>query len=332
MKALVTGGTGYVGGAIARALKARGEAVRVLARPTSRVDHLRRDGIEIAIGDVLDEASVAAALEDCTTLYHAAAIWEMWVPDPRVMMQTAIDGTRHVMNAARRLAIPRIVYTSSTRTIGERQGEIGREDTVHEGVFQTTYDESKFRAEQVVLDLARQGLPVVIVNPSGVFGPGGVGATSEAVLKTLNDRVPVILPGIVSLCYVDDVAEGHLLAAERGRAGDRYILSAVSIDVADWARQACALAGVKPPTVVPMSLARAGTWLGEPLTRVLGIKPVVSADTVRMLSHGSTMDGSKAARDLGVRYTPFETGLRRALAWYWEQGLLRTRPRFLPAA
>jgi dihydroflavonol-4-reductase len=332
MNALVTGGTGYVGGAIARALRARGDAVRVLARPTSRIDHLQREGIEIATGDILDEASVYAALDGCDTLFHAAAIYKFWAADPSALIRTDVEGTRHVLSAARRRGIHKVVYTSSTRAIGERAGEVGSETTRHSGTFQTVYDEAKYRAELVAHDLAREGLPIVIVNPSGVFGPGGVGDTSEALVKALNGKLPMVLHGLVSLVYVDDAVAGHLLAAERGRPGERYILSGGNVDAADWIRQGCMLVGVRRPIAGPTAGARLATPLMEAFARLTGTNPLVSGDTVRMLSHGSRMDGSRAARELGVTYTPLETGLRRAIQWYWESGLIGTRPRFLAAA
>jgi dihydroflavonol-4-reductase len=151
MPTLVTGGTGYVGGAIVRALRARGEPVRVLARANRPTDHLARLGVEIARGDILDPASVDAAITGCERLYHAAAIYAFWVPDRPQLIRTEVDGTRNVMAAAERAGVLKTVYTSTTFTIGEAKGELGDETTRHRGHFYAAYEEAKYRAEQVVL-------------------------------------------------------------------------------------------------------------------------------------------------------------------------------------
>lgn len=329
MTTVVTGGTGFVGGAIVRALRARGEPVRVLARPSSQTDHLTQLGVEIVRGDILNQASVAAALDGCQTLYHAAAIYEYWVPDKELLLRTEIEGTRHVMRAAADCRVPKIVYTSTTFTIGEAKGATGHEETSHRGYFCTAYEEAKYKAECVVQALAEAGLPVVIVNPGGVFGPGDLKATGQLFVDSLNRKQPMILPGVASYVYVADAVRGHLLAAEKGRVGERYILSGVTIDAVELVQQVCALAGVKPPPVGSLAVAKLIAALGETVSRVTKRPPLLPKDAVAMLTHGVHMDGSKAERDLGLRYTPLEAGLREAIAWYWEQGLLKQKPKFL---
>ena len=150
MTILVTGGTGYVGGAVVRALRDRGEPVRVLARQTSKTAHLTKLGVEIAQGDILDQSSLEAALDGCDTLYHAAAIYEFWVPDKRHLMHTEIEGTRNAMAAAHNCGVRKIIYTSTTFTIGEARGQVGNETTPHRGYFCTAYEEAKYRAELVI--------------------------------------------------------------------------------------------------------------------------------------------------------------------------------------
>lgn len=329
MTTLVTGGTGYVGGAVAQALRTRGVPVRVLARNSSKVDRLTQLGVEIARGDILDPSSIEAALKGCDTLYHAAAIYEYWVPDKQHLMRTEVEGTRNAMSAARKCGVNRIVYTSTTYTIGEARGQIGNETTIHRGYFCIAYEEAKYRAELVVKEFAQDGLPVVIVNPGGVFGPGGLKTTGQALVDALNGKLPMRLPGVVSYVYVEDVVNGHLLAAERGQAGERYILSGFNLDTAEFIQQACLLAGVKVPPLAPLGLAKLIASIGELVARITKQPPLLPKDGVITLAHGMRVDGSKAERELGLRYTPLEVALPKTLAWYWEQGLLKQKPKFL---
>lgn len=329
MTSLVTGGTGYVGGAVVKALRARGEAVRVLARKTSKTERLINMGVEIAQGDILDQSSVEAALAGCDTLYHAAAIYDYWVPDKELLMRTEVEGTRNAMSAARNRGVSKIVYTSTTFTIGEGRGQLGNETTQHRGYFLAAYEEAKYKAEQVAQEFVRQGLPVVIVNPAGVYGPGGLKSTGQAILDAINGKLPMLLPGIVSFIYVDDAAQGHLLAAEKGRIGERYILSAANLEAAAVIRQACDLAGVKAPPVGPLFIASLVASLGELAAGLTKRPPQIPKDVIAVFEHGMLVDGSKAERELGVRYTPVEVALPKTLAWYWEQGLLKQKPKFL---
>jgi dihydroflavonol-4-reductase len=322
-----------VGGALARALLARGERVRVLARDLGKASALAALGAEVVRGDILDRASLDAALAGCATLYHAAALFDFWIPDRCLLLETEVAGTRNALAAARAAGVGRVVYTSTFLTIGEARGRVGDETTPHRGYFVTAYEEAKYRAEQVALEFARGGLPVVIVNPGAVYGPGGLKPLGQALVQALNGRMPLAMRGANSLVYIDDAARGHLLAAERGRPGERYVLAGQVLDMADVFRRACHLAGVAPPRVGPAAAAHAVAALGEAVARLTGRPPLLARDTVRTTAHGMRADGAKAARELGLRYTPLEAGLTRAIAWYWERGLLRRRPACLaPAA
>ena len=329
MTILVTGGTGYVGGAIVRALCERGAQVRVLARPNSKTDWLTSMGVEIAQGDILNQSSIEAALDGCDTLYHAAAIYEFWVSDKQHLLRTEVDGTHNAMAAAHSRGVSKVIYTSTAFTIGEAQGQIGNETTKHRGYFYTAYEEAKYKAELVVQEYARQGLPVVIVNPSSVYGPGGLKAQGQATVDAINGKLPMALPGVVGMVYVDDMVKGHLLAAEKGRVGERYILSGIMIDAAELIQKACQLAGVKPPPVGPIFIGHLVAMLGEFVARMTKRPPQLAKDTVSMFAHGFRVDGSKAAQELGLLYTPLDEALPKTLAWYWEQGLLKQKPKFL---
>lgn len=326
MATLVTGGTGYVGGALVRALRRRGERVRVLARKTSRTDELVRLGVEIAIGDILDRASVEQALDGCDTLYHVAAIYEYWTPDRALQKCTTVEGTRNVLAAAQARGVRRVIYTSTSYTIGEPRGQMGTEETPHRGYFFGVYDEAKYHAEQVAREFARQGLPVVILNPSGIFGPGPLKSVGDLMLRAVTGRQPVLFHGPVSLVYIDDVVQGHLLAAEKGRPGQRYILSAYNVDSAEFCRETCRLAGVKPPPVGPLFIGRAVANLQELASRFTKRPPDLPREVVALHAHGMRVDGSKAGRELGLRYTPLEEAIARTLAYYWEQGWLQQKP------
>jgi dihydroflavonol-4-reductase len=213
--------------------------------------------------------------------------------------------------------------------IGEARGTVGDETTVHRGYFNTAYEEAKYRAERVVDDYAAGGFPVVIVSPGGVYGPGGVTPSVSAVVSAANGTLPAMIPGALSMVYVGDVAAGHLRAMDVGRPGERYILSHETMDAAEFVGRACDLAGVERPPVLPLPVARVVALLAEAGARLTGRQPVVARDTIEMLAHGLRLDGSKAVRELGVRYTSYDEGMRAGLRWYWEQGLLRRKPAFI---
>lgn len=329
MTVLVTGGTGFVGGAVVRALVDAGQQVRVLARPASQTGPLEALGVEIARGDILDAASVEAALEGCDTLYHAAAIFDYWVPDKDLLLRTEVEGTRNVMEAAKKAGLGKIIYTSSVVTIGERQGEIATETTPHRGYHVTRYEQAKYEAEQVVLSYVKQGLPVVLVNPAAVYGPGDLKPGGKAIIDVLNGKIPTLIPGGLTLVYIDDVAAGHLLAAEKGRVGERYILCERNLTVEEWFGRVCRLAGARKPPMGPVWGARALAFAAELGSRFTGKAPLLARDAVAIVAFAMRADGSRAAKELGLVYTPLEEGLPKTLAWYWEHGYLKRKPAFL---
>lgn len=329
MTVLVTGGTGFVGGAVVRALVTAGQQVRVLARPTSQTGQLAALGVEIVRGDVLDAASVEAALQSCDTLYHAAAIYDYWVPDKALLLRTEVEGTRNTLEAAKKAGLQKIVYTSTAVAIGERQGEVATETTPHRGYHLTSYERAKYEAEQLVLSYVEQGLPVVLVNPAGVYGPGDLKPTGRGIIDVLNGKIPMLFPGVLAVVYIDDAATGHLLAAEKGRIGERYLLCERNVTLEEWFDQICRLAGVKRPSFGPVWGARALAFAGELASKFTGKAPLLSKDTLSITVHGLRADGSRAAKDLGLVYTPLEEGLPKTLAWYWEHGYLKRKPAFL---
>jgi nucleoside-diphosphate-sugar epimerase len=326
MKALVTGGTGFVGGAIVRALVKQGDNVRVLARRTSKTDHLKAMGIEIAYGDILDKESIKVALQGCGILYHAAALYDFWGLDEQILMQTECEGTRNALEAALASNIGKVIYTSTAVTIGERRGEVGTEKTKHRGYFLSKYERAKFEAEQVAISCLGRGLPIIIVNPAGVYGPGDFKPTGRAAIDLLNGRMPGVFKGLNSLVYIDDVGKGHMFAANKGRIGERYILSGNIVTLNEWGMLLCQLSAVKMPLHIPAFFAGTYALIGEVVSRFTKRPPILSRETFRVASHGFRVDGSKAIRELGMEYTPLEEGLRKTIVWYWKQGLLKHKP------
>lgn len=326
MSILVTGGTGFVGGAIVRALAKQGQRVRVLARRTSKTEHLKAMGVEIAYGDVLDKNSIEAAMDGCDTLYHAAALYDLWGLDEETLMKTECEGTRSALDAALAINIKKVIYTSTALTIGERKGEIGTETTIHRGYFLSKYERAKYEAEKIAVSYSDKGLPIIIVNPASAYGPGDLKPSGRAIIDLINGRIPGLFNGSNSLVYIDDIGTGHTLAAKKGKIGERYILSGNTLALNEWAGLVCRLSGVKMPPTLPTFLVGIYALFGETVSRFTKEPPVLSWETFRFISHGLRVEGSQAAKELGLEYTLLEAGLRNAIIWYWEQGLLKRKP------
>jgi dihydroflavonol-4-reductase len=213
MRVLVTGGSGFVGGSIVRTLLQQGNQVRVFARHNNWTDHLTALGIEIAYGDILDLSSIKEALKDCTMLYHAAALYDLWGLEEQTLMQTEREGTRNALDAALLGNVAKVIYTSTAVIIGEEMGVIGTESTKHRGYFLKKYERAKFEAEQIAVSYLNKGLPLIIVNLAGVYRPGDLKPSGRAIIDLINGRMPGLFKGTNSLVYLDDVGMGHVLAA-----------------------------------------------------------------------------------------------------------------------
>jgi dihydroflavonol-4-reductase len=322
---LVTGGTGFVGGALVRRLLADGRAVRGLVRSDRGAASLSGLGAIPVRGDLSDDDSLRGAMVDVTTVFHAAGVNAMCLRDPGELFRTNVDGSASVIRAAAATGVARVVYTSSAATIGEPQGLIGREDTRHRGSFLSAYERSKFLAEEQVGRLAGElGVPTVTVNPSSVQGPGRVEGSARLLLALVDGRVPVVVPTFVSIVDIDDCTEGHVLAERFGVPGDRYVLNGATLSVSEAVALLRAVVG-RPRHVltVPRSFASIAGRLGDGISRLTGRRLPMCSELTRTLLHGHRYDGSRAARELGLRYRPIEETVGRTLAWYAEQGLLR---------
>jgi dihydroflavonol-4-reductase len=327
MKALVTGATGFVGAAVARALSAAGWQVRVLARSGSNRSNLQSPAWEVVEGDLADLQSLERALEGCTGLFHAAADYRLGARDPTQLYRTNVEGTRRILSAARTAGVTRIVYTSSVATIGiPSDGSPGDERTpVAESHMIGHYKRSKYLAEEVARDAARTGMSVVIVNPSTPVGPGDIKPTptGQLVLDAASGRMPAYVDTGLNIVHVDDVAAGHLLAFERGRAGERYILGGEDMTLQSILGQIARLVGRAPPRIrLPYAAVLPVAYLAEGFAKISGRSGRVTLEGVRMSRKRMFFSSAKAVSELGYRWRPPLQAFEDALRWYRERGLL----------
>ncbi len=325
MRALVTGGTGFVGGAIARELHRLGHDVAVLARPRSKTEPLEEAGITVARGDILDRDSIRRALDGRDTLFHAAAIYSLWGIDRDTLIRTEVEGTRNAFEAALAAGVDRVVYTSTSACVGEARGEVGNEETQHRGYYLSTYEEGKHQAELVARSYVER-VPTVLLRPAAVLGPGDMKPTGTSIVNFLNGRFPALFRGVMTYVDIGDVVRGHLLAVEKERWGATYCLAARVMTTAEFYGLIGSMAGARKPLMVPVWVTRLFAAYEEWKARRTGSTPLISKGSLETMSHGMRVDGSKAVRELGITYTPIEESLRRAIEWYWEQGMLDRKP------
>lgn len=327
MRALVTGVTGLVGSAVARALSRAGWQVRALVRVDSDRRNLRQLPVEVAVGDITHDGSLDEPLRDCDALFHVAADYRLWVPEPQQLYRTNVEGTRNVLEAARRAKVARCVYTSSVATVGlPADGSPGTEDTpVALADMIGHYKRSKFLAEQLVRDFIRAGAPVIIVNPSTPIGPGDVRPTptGQLVLDAARGRMPAYVDTGLNIVHVDDVAAGHLQAFDHGRIGERYILGGENLTLREILGQISRLRGRKPPRIrLPHAALLPLAYVSEAFARVRGRGTRVTVEGVRMARKRMYFSSEKAVRELGYNWRPPSAAFEDALLWFREQGVL----------
>jgi len=324
-RVFVTGASGLVGGALAARLVARGDEVVALVRSERAASQVARIGARPVRGDILDAESMEAGMRGCEVAFHVAGVNVQCPKDPRELFRANVDGAVAAVRAAGSAGVGRVVYTSSAATLGEEPGSVGREDTPHRGWYLSVYEHSKTDGERAALAEARHaGVDLVCVNPSSVQGPGRVGGTGRILLALLNGRLPVFVDTRISLVDVEDCAAGHLLAAERGAGGERYLLNGVTVNSQQAFELLDRVGGLpRRPRIVPPGAARAAGALVEGAFRLARRRPPLCREMVRTILHGHAYDGSRAQRELGVRYTPPEETLRRTIAWARDAGLLR---------
>jgi dihydroflavonol-4-reductase len=327
MKALVTGATGFVGAAIARALLAADWQVRVLARHGSDRRNLQDLPVEVMEGDLTEPKSLQRAAQGCVGLFHAAADYRLGAPDPSQLYSANVEGTRNILEAASRAGVERIVYTSSVATIGiPSDGTPGDEATPNslENMI-GHYKRSKYLAEEVVRKAAGAGAPIVIVSPSTPVGPGDVKPTptGQLVLDAAAGRMPAYVDTGLNIVHVDDVAAGHLLAYERGKAGERYILGGQDMTLREILALISTLVGRAPPRVrLPYGLVLPIAYLAEGYARLSGRSGRITLEGVRMSRKRMFFSSAKAERELGYTFRPPIEAFKDAIRWFRDIGLL----------
>ena len=310
---LVTGATGFVGSAVARALARQGTKLRLIVRPTSNRRNLAGLEADIVITGTHDLTHLTRAMAGCRMVFHIAADYRLWVPDPDAMMRTNVEWTRTLMQAARAAGVERVVYTSSVAAL-DAENLIG------------AYKRSKYLAEQVALEEARAGLPVVIVNPSTPIGPGDIKPTptGRMVLDAARGRIPAYVETGLNVVHVDDVAAGHLLAAERGRIGERYILGGDNLSLSALLALIAEAAGRKPPRIrLPIGPLVPVAMVAEWFARATGRTPALTRETLAMARKTMFFSSEKAEAELGYRARPAREAIADALAWFRAEGMLK---------
>ncbi|MDE2148589.1 MAG: NAD-dependent epimerase/dehydratase family protein [Gammaproteobacteria bacterium] len=327
MKALVTGATGFVGCAVARNLQRHGFELRLLVRQSSDRRNLEGLTAEIVDGDLTDPERLALAATGCRAVFHVAADYRLWAPDPAPLYAANVDGTRNLLRAAADAGVARVVYTSSVATLGiPKDGAPGAEDTpVTLADMIGHYKRSKYLAEQVALEAAGAGQDVVIVNPSTPIGPRDrkPTPTGRIVIDAAAGRLPAYVDTGLNVVHVDDVAEGHRLAFERGRTGERYVLGGTDLTLAQILAGIAGIAGRKPPRVrLPHGLVLPIAYLAEGVARLTGGRPIATVEEVRMSRKRMFFSSRKAIQELGYRPRPARQALEDAVRWYRDNGYL----------
>jgi len=327
-RALVTGATGFIGANLVRALLKQGYEVRALVRPGSDRRNLEGLEIDLAEGDVRDLGSIRRALDHCNLLFHLAALYSFWARPRRLFYDINVEGTRNALQAALEQGVERAVYTSSVATIGVRKdGKPADEETpLDPGEIISDYKRSKYLAERVALKFAKdKGLPVVIVNPSFPVGPYDLKPTptGRVILDFLNRRMPAYVETGMNIVDVEDVAKGHILAAERGKPGERYILGGENLKMKELLTILSEITGLPAPQVrLPYHPILALSYLNVTFCRLSGREPRLTPETIRMARHYMFYDPSKAVRELGLPQTPAREALRKAVEWFQANGMV----------
>jgi len=322
MKTLVTGANGFIGSAVVRLLLDKGHEVRVLVRPNSDKRNFAGLELEIIEGDLNNIASLKRAVTGCHTLFHLAADYRLWIPDPKNMYKTNVDGTRNLIIVATEAGVDKIIYTSSVATLGMNQDGTPSDETTPVSLEDMTghYKRSKFLAEQEVNKLIKeQSSPVIIVNPSTPVGPRDIKPTptGKIVLDTIRHRMPAYVDTGLNIVHVDDVANGHLLALEKGEIGERYILGGDNMTLASILEYICISQDMPPPTIkLPHNLVLPIAWFMERIAGITGKEPRATVDSVRMSKKMMFFSSDKAKEKLAYQSRPGVEGLKDAIDWF----------------
>jgi dihydroflavonol-4-reductase len=322
--ALVTGGTGFVGSHVARALIARGYQVRILRRTTSRLDAVQDIPCQHFIGDITDPASLSAAMAGVDWVFHVAAVADYWRSNPARIYEVNVDGTRNVLQAAEESGVKRVIFTSSAAAMGFRSDLRPVDESVRFNLDQhlTPYGHSKFLAEAEVYRAIRRGLDCVIVNPTVIIGPGDLNQISSSVVLELarGNVPPTVPPGGITVIDVRDVAEAHVNAAERGRTGERYLLGAVDLTHKAWLHLTAHAVGRRMASItLPAGLVYVVAWAAD-ILRQSGVPIPIEGNQLRLSTRMMFFHCQKAWRELGEPKIPIQQSLKETYEWYKRHG------------
>jgi dihydroflavonol-4-reductase len=332
-RVFLTGGSGFLGGALMKALLERGDEVVALARSDSAAKALQ--GAEIVKGDTVDEDAMADGMRGCDIVFHVAGMNTLCPEDPVEMIHVNVRGAEAAVRATARAGIKRLVLTSSSSSLGEEHGTIGNEDSPHRGWYMSVYERSKHEGEVAALAAGeRDGVDVVCVNPSSVQGPGRAGGTGRIMIAYLNGKLRAFVHTNISLVDIRDCVRGHLLAAEKGEPGRRYVISGATLTSAEALAIVAEMTGVEEkPRFLPPAVAQAAAAAVEGGFKLARKHPPVCRAMVRTMLHGHRYDGSRATRELGLTYTPVRDTFARTIEWALETGRVkRPLPDFSPPA
>ncbi|HTA70581.1 MAG TPA: hopanoid-associated sugar epimerase [Bryobacteraceae bacterium] len=318
---LVTGATGFIGWHVARRLLARGHRVRALARPSSRVRELE---VEVVTGDLRDRESLDRAVAGCGAVFHVAADYRLWAKDQSELYRSNVEGTRNLLAAAREAGVEKVVYTSTVGCIGIPRDRPGSEDVeVHLEEMAGAYKRSKFQAEQVALEFAGAGFPVVIVNPTAPIGDHDFKPTptGKIVVDYLKGAMPAFVDTGLNVVDVEDTSEGHVLALERGRPGERYILGCENLTLEQILTRLAGISGGKAPSWrIPYAIAYMAGLASTGWANLTGVEPRAPLDAVKMARKKMFVSPDKAKRELGFNPGPVDGALKRAVDWFRANG------------
>jgi dihydroflavonol-4-reductase len=324
-KAFVTGATGFIGAHVASALQRRGWSIKALKRLHARPMVAQSKEIEWVTGDLRSFESMHSAIAGCEVVFHVAADYRLWAKDPREIYASNVDGTVNVLKAAQKHGVDRVVYTSSVGALGLHPDGSPADETVPVSLNEMVghYKRSKFLAEREVEKFVQQGLPVVLVHPSTPVGPGDhkPTPTGKIIVDYLNGRMPAFLDTGLNLVHVRDVAEGHWLALERGRVGEKYILGKENLTLAEIFALLEQISGIPAPRIrLPHWPILILAHLLDPFSRLTGKEPLIPLEGVKMAHRKMFFDAGKAVRELGMPQTSVEVALTEAARWFYEQG------------
>jgi len=329
MRLFITGATGFVGSHVALMAAAQGAELRLLARKTSNTKNLPA-GVDVVIGDLCEPAAFASALQGCDALIHVAADYRLWVPNPDEMYKANVAGTRELLRLAREAGIPRVVYTSSVATMGFHGDAVVDEDTpVNEGAMIGHYKRSKWLAEQAAIEAARAGQQVILLNPTTPIGSMDTKPTptGRIVVDFLNRNFPAYVDTGLNLVDVEEVARMHLVALERGRPGERYILGGENLTLKQILDRLAAITGLPSPTMkVPHAVAMVFAFLDETITgKLRGKEPRATVEAVRMGRKMMFASSARAERELGLRVMRVDRALQSSVDWFIANGYVRAK-------